>query len=130
MSGVAAARGDLRAHQDAVSLPVAEVVSRLQDVLGATMVAYLGEVGDTRAVAQWATGDRGPGDAATSRLRVAYQAVALLGGQGSQEVVQAWFWGEHPQLEDTAPARVLREQPLADAGPAVIAAARAFTTHG
>jgi len=36
----------------------------------------------------------------------------------------------NPQLDDVAPARVLREQPLEQAGPAVIAAARAFAAQG
>jgi len=43
---------------------------------------------------------------------------------------QAWFEGMNPQLDDVAPARVLREQPLEQAGPAVIAAARAFAAQG
>jgi len=130
MSMAASARGDLRAHHEAVSLPVAEAVSRLQGVLGATVVAYLGEVRDTRTVAQWAAGDRDPSDAVTSRLRMAYQAAALLGERDSSGVVQAWFEGMNPQLDDVAPARVLREQPLEQAGPAVIAAARAFAAQG
>ena len=120
------ARGDLRAHQESVSLSVPQIVSRLRDLLGATLVAYLGEVKETRAVAQWAAGDRAPSNAVTTRLRTTYQAAALLREKDSAGVVQAWFQGMNPQLEDLAPARVLREQPLDQAGPAVIAAARAF----
>lgn len=130
MSMAASARGDLRAHQDAANLPVAEVVSRLQEVLGATMVAYLGEARDTRAVTQWATGDRDPSDVATSRLRMAYQAAALLGQRDSADVAQAWLQGMNTQLNDVAPSRVLREQPLEQAGPAVLAAAQAFVAGG
>ncbi len=124
------ARSDLRAHQESVTFSDAQIVGRLRDVLGATLVAYLGEVKETRAVAQWAAGQRRPSGAVMTRLRTAYQAAALLGGVDSAGVVQAWFQGMNPQLEDMAPARVLREQPLDQAGPAVIAVARAFLAEG
>lgn len=130
MPTAVSARGDLTAHQEAVSLPVSEVVARLRGMLGATLVAYMGEVKETRAVAQWAVGDRDPSDVATSRLRMAYQAAALLGQRDSAGVTQAWFQGMNPQLHDVAPARVLREQPLDQAGRAVIAAARVFAVGG
>ncbi|WP_153506610.1 hypothetical protein [Cumulibacter manganitolerans] len=126
----ATARGDLQAHQEPVSLPVAEIASRLRDMLGATLVAYLGEVKETRAVAQWAAGNRVPSNAIATRLRTAYQAAALLRAKDSACVVQAWFQGTNPQLGDVAPARLLREQPLKEAGRAVIAAARAFAAEG
>ena len=142
----------------------ADIVGGLRDLLGATLVAYLGEVKETRAVAQWAAGERRPSTAAIIRLRTAYQAAALLGGAdhagvvrtayqaaallggadhagvvrtayqaaallgGADHagVVRAWFQGMNPQLEDVARARVLREQALDEAGPVIIAAARAF----
>lgn len=126
----ATARGDLQAHQESVSLSVADITSRLREMLGATLVAYLGEVKETRAVAQWAAGTRAPSNAIETRLRTAYQAAALLRANDSAGVVQAWFQGMNPQLGDVAPARVLRERPLQDAGPAVIAAARAFAAEG
>lgn len=130
MTTTTTARGDLRAHQESVSLPVAELVSRLRDLLGATLVAYLGEVKETRAVAQWAAADRAPSNPVTMRLRTAYQAAALLREKDSAAVVQAWFQGMNPRLDDLAPARALREQPLDQAGPAVVAAARAFAAEG
>jgi len=102
----------------------------LRGVLGATVVAYLSGVSQTRAVAQWAAGDRAPSEAVTARLRTAYQVVALLGERDSAGVVHAWFQGMNPQLDDIAPARVLREYPLEQVGPAVIAAARAFAAEG
>lgn len=111
-------------------MSVAEIVSRLRDLLGATLVAYLGEVKETRAVAQWAAGDRAPSNAVTTRLRTAYQAAALLREKDSAHVVRAWFQGMNPQLDDVAPARLLLEQPLDQAGPAVISAARAFAAEG
>ncbi len=107
----------------------ADIVGRLRDVLGLALVAYLGEVKETRAVAQWAAGQRRPSAVVMTRLRTAYQAAALLGGVENAGVVQAWFVGMNPALEDMAPATVLREQDLDQAGPAVVTAARAFTAR-
>ena len=121
---------DRHVHANEVLLPTSEVVSGLRDMLGATLVAYLGGVTETRAVAQWAARDRTPSNATETRLRAAYQAAALLRESDSPGVVQAWFRGMNPQLGDVAPARVLREQSLDEAGPAVIAAARAFVAGG
>jgi hypothetical protein len=54
----------------------------------------------------------------------------MLREKDSAGVVQAWFQGLNPQLDDTSPARALREQDLDMVGPAVIAAARAFAAEG
>ncbi len=130
MTSTTTARGDLRAHRESVTLDTAELVTRLRDILGATLVAYLGDVKETRAVAEWAAGVRAPSTATVTRLRTAYHAAALLREKDSAGVVQAWFQGLNPQLDDISPARALREHDLADTGPAVIAAARAFAAEG
>ncbi len=51
---------------------------------------------------------------------------ALLAEWNSPAVVQAWFQGMNPYLEDAVPATVLREAPVEDAAQRVLAAARAF----
>lgn len=111
-------------------MPVADLVTALRDLLGARLVAYLGSVGETRAVRQWSEGARTPGDAAVQRLRLAYQVAALLAERDDPTVVQAWFQGLNPQLDDQSPARMLREGDLDTAGPQVLAAARAFVAAG
>jgi hypothetical protein len=130
MASTTTARSDLRAYRESVALDTAEIVTRLRNMLGATLVAYLGEVKETRAVAQWAAGIRAPSNAIVTRLRTAYHAAAMLREKDSDGVVQAWFQGLNPQLDDIAPARALREQDHATVGPAVIAAARAFAAEG
>jgi hypothetical protein len=90
-------------------------------MLGATLVAYLGEVKETRSVAQWAAGVRTSSNAIVIRLWTAYHAAAMLREKDSAGVVQAWFQGLNPQLGDAAPSRALREQDLPTVGPAVIA---------
>ncbi len=120
------ARGDLQAYQDSVRRPDAQVVDALRQLLGARLVAYLGGVQETRAVRQWAAGERAPSAAVMQRLRTAFHVAGVLREKDSPEVVQAWFQGMNPQLADVAPARVLREGDLAEDGPRVLAAARAW----
>lgn len=126
----AVARGDLRAYEDSVRLPAMELVGRLRDLLGAKLVAYLGSVKETRAVRQWADGEREPSAQTLTRLRMAYRVATLLREKDSAAVVQSWFQGMNPRLDDVAPARLLREGDLEQAGPSVLAAARAFAAAG
>lgn len=108
-----------------------ELVDRLRGMLGAKLVAYLGGVKETRAVRQWASEERTPGDAVVQRLRLAYQVAGLIvESQNSPAIVQAWFQGANPQLEDRSPARVLRDDHPDKVGPQVISAARAFARVG
>ncbi|GAB3560877.1 hypothetical protein GCM10027344_14480 [Spelaeicoccus albus] len=123
-------RAWLKAYRDAVSLPVTTLVAELRDLLGARLVAYLGSVKETRAVRQWADGSREPSAATVTRLRDAYQIAVLLAAQEPRGVVQAWFQGMNPELDDVSPARLLREGPREDAGRRVSAAARSFAATG
>ena len=128
---VSSARPDLAAYASATRLEPAVLVKELRELLGARLVAYLGGVKETRAVRQWAEGTRRIASGEDlARLRVAYQAAALLAERDSTAVVQAWFTGLNPALADRSPARVLRETPVEAAGPQVLAAARSFAAVG
>ena len=87
------------AYERATRAGFDEVAAQLSELLGRKLVAYIGAVKETRAVNQWAAGNREPGSETQLRLRL-------------------------------APARVLRDVPLEDAGPAVLGAARAFLVGG
>ncbi len=130
MAAVTPPRGGLKAHQDSVRLPGPELVRDLTELLGAKLVAYLGSVQEARAVRQWADGGRAPSGEVMTRLRTAYHVAALLGEHDPRAVVQAWFQGMNPELDDIAPARLLREGRIDEVGPAVLAAARTFTSAG
>lgn len=120
-------RPGLHAHAQATRLDTAVVVKALRDLLGAKLVAYLGGVRETRAVRQWAEGARAIQDKTDERrLRLAYQVATLIAEGDSPEVVQTWFQGLNPQLEDRSPARLLREGDLDEVGPPILAAARSF----
>lgn len=112
-------------------LPPSQLVAELRELLGAKLVAYLGGVKETRAVRQWAEGEREvSGETDLRRLRLAYQAAKLLAERDTPAVVQAWFQGLNPNLDDQAPARLLREGALDEVGAQVLAAARQFAAVG
>ena len=121
---------DFAAHQRAIRAPFADVARELRELLGARLVAYIGGVRNTRAVREWAEGARAPSEDEQQRLRLALQVALLITQADDNEIAQAWFQGMNPQLEDRSPARLLRDADLDDAGPAVIAAARAFLVGG
>jgi len=127
----ASARPDLQAHDSAIRAPFHVVARELTDLLGARLVAYIAKVAETRAVHEWGAQGRGPKDASVApRLRLALQVASLIAQRDSPEVAQAWFQGLNPQLSDRSPARLLREGKLAEVGPEIVAAARAFVIGG
>ena len=103
----------------------------LRDLLGAKLVAYFGGVKDSRAVRQWAEGSRKIANRDdVERLRVAYRAARMINLRDSTQVVQAWFQGLNPFVDDVSPARLLRDAGVDADGPRVIAAARQFAALG
>jgi hypothetical protein len=125
------ARPDLDGYATATRADTAELITDLRELLGARLVAYLGGVRETRAVREWADGERTIRDVDDEqRLRIAYQAALLIVTRDKREVAQTWFQGLNPQLDDRSPARVLREEKPEVGGPLVLAAARAFAAVG
>lgn len=122
---------DLAAYEDSIRLEPAAIITELRARLGVRLVAFLAGVTETRAVHEWASGKRQVRDPdVMSRLRLVYQVVELIGACNSDGVVQAWFQGLNPKLGDRSPARLLRDGELAEVGPQVLAAARAFASVG
>lgn len=117
----------LGAYRESVTLPFPHLVVALRSKLGAQLVAYLGGVTDTKAVRQWAAGERRPTQVVEHRLRLVYQVAGVLAETTrTTSMVQAWFMGANPALGDRSPARVLREHPVDEVSTTVLAAARAF----
>jgi hypothetical protein len=114
------------AHAAAMSLPINAVVSRLIVLLGATTVATIGGVTETRAVAQWTDG-RVP--QRPNVLRFSLQLAWMIGGERSIDTVRAWFAGSNPHLNDQVPALMLRDQALHEIAGKMMAAARAFASR-
>jgi hypothetical protein len=114
------------AHAQAMSLPIAEIVRLLLEMLDATTVAVVGGVQETRAVHGWLSG-REP--QRPQVLRFALQLAAMIASTKDAEFCKAWFHGSNPHLDDRVPMIMLRDLPLADVQRDLLAAARIFATR-
>jgi hypothetical protein len=105
-----------------------EVVRELVDILGASLVAAIGHVKNTRTVRHWMQGEKQPEQ--IDRLRLALQVALFMQAAGeSKDVVNSWMRGMNLRLHDEAPAIVIADEPLDVARRDVMAAARAFLAH-
>src|SRR2546422_1141779 len=129
--GVDPLSANLSAFTEATRSPFPHIVKDVSGLLGPKLVAYIAGVVETRAVQQWAEGVSRPKEPDTEgRLRLAAQIAKLISARDNSAVAQAWFQGLNPQLDDQSPARLLREGDVADVGPKLLAAARAFVAGG
>lgn len=117
---------DRQAHERAMALDMAEVVRELVEILGATTVAALGGVQETRAVAQWMD-KREP--QRPNVLRFAFQLALMISPRKDGRVARSWFYGSNPQLDDGVPIYLLRDRSLEEIQQALIAAAREFAAR-
>jgi hypothetical protein len=118
-------RPDLEAHREAVTAAFPEVVRSLVSIIGRKQTAYIASVKDARAIDRWIEGGT-PQNDVEQRIRLAYHVATLLVKSDSAGVVQAWFVGLNPELNDNVPITLLREGSLEDDGKRVLNAARAF----
>jgi len=93
-------RTDLDAHGHVMSLRIAQVVEELVELLGASTVAVIGGVNETRAVQQWMS-EREP--QRQDALRFALQLATMIATSGNPERARAWFAGSNPHLDDKCP---------------------------
>jgi hypothetical protein len=125
------ARPDLSAHDHAARVELDVAVKELSELLGPKLVAYISAVTETRAVREWAEGVRVPRDGALeAKLRLVLHVASLIAQHDHPRVVQSWFQGLNPQLDDRSPARLIREGDLSEVGPLILSAARAFVSGG
>ena len=115
---------DVDAHEQAMALPIGQVVSMLIDILGPTLVAQIGGVSETRAVQQWTNG-REPHRQHILRFTLQL-ATMIVQADDNYESARAWFRGSNPRLDDAVPASLLRDEPLENIQGPLMKAARAF----
>jgi hypothetical protein len=123
-------RPDLAAHRRSIQAPFAQIVGELAEILGKKLTAYIGGVKDTRVVDRWMHGGVEPYRDAHRRIRLAYQIAKTLSEHDSPRVVQAWFIGLNPELQDRTPIRLLKEEEPEKVGPELLNAMRAFLAGG
>jgi len=117
---------DHLAHVQAMSLPIDEVVKQLVDLLGATNVAVIGGVSETRAVEQWMSGRK---PQRSHVLRCALQIGRMIAAAAEGELARAWIHGSNTSLDDAIPLLLLRDLPLPEIQGKLMAAARAFASQ-
>jgi hypothetical protein len=118
-------RPDLDAHRQAVTAAFPDVVRSLVSIIGRKQTAYIASVKDARAIDRWMDNATPHKDIA-QRIRLAYHVASMLRSSDSEGVVQAWFVGLNPELNDAVPITLLREGNLDIDGKRVLNAARAF----
>ena len=109
-----------------MSLDIKDVVARLVDILGLSLVATLAGVSETRAVSQWTTG-REPQQ--PQLLRFALQIALMITLPNDGAVTRAWFQGSNPHLDDRSPAEMMRTMDLSEIQGPLVGAARAFAAR-
>lgn len=126
MTQTGLARSALDAHSHAMELPIAEIVQELVDLVGATTVAVIGGVQETRAVQEWLTGRK---PQKPQVLRFALQLATMIAGEADREMATAWFHGCNPNVNDQIPMLMLRDDPLEEVQAPLLSAARAFAAR-
>jgi hypothetical protein len=122
-------RPDLLAYREATTLEFSKLVVELTRILGKKLTAYVASVKDARAVERWMGGSE-PYKGVEERLRLAYRLAKMISDHEGPRVVQAWFTGLNPELNDRVPVRLLREESIEAVGPEILGAARAFLAGG
>jgi hypothetical protein len=128
MAVLTSARPDLMARE-ATTLEFSNLVKDLTTIIGKKLTAYIASVKDTRAIDRWIAGSE-PYKGVEERLRFAYRLAKMIGDHDGPRVVQAWFTGLNPELNDRVPVRLLREADVETVGPEILGAARAFLAGG
>jgi hypothetical protein len=97
------------AHNKTIKLGIRDVVARLNSHLGATAVAALSDVRDSKLPYRWVNTD-GPEPSAKSieRLQLAHRLWMVLADAEGDHVARSWFLGSNPMLGETSPVLALR----------------------
>ena len=129
MAVLTSPRPDLLAYREATTFEFPRLVTELTGILGKKLTAYIASVKDTRAVDRWMAGSEAY-KGVEERLRLAYRLAKMISDHDGSRVVQAWFTGLNPELNDRVPIRLLREERVEKVGPELLGAARAFLAGG
>lgn len=97
-------------HAETTRLEIHELVGRMNMHLGASVVATLAGVNDSKLPYRWAKIDGPtPNNGALSRLTAAHRVWIMVADAESDHVARNWFVGANPYLGEQAPVLALRE---------------------
>jgi hypothetical protein len=105
------------------------LVRKLSHVLGRKLIAYIGGLQNVSYVDDWISGSASPGPQ-EARIRLAWQIAETLQKADHPKVVQAWFLGMNPDLEDSSAIQILQEQDPREAERRLAPAVRSFVALG
>jgi hypothetical protein len=118
---------EVAVYRQSVLEGFAPLVNLLRQTLGVGIVAKVAGIRETRAVNQWADGQRAVRSRTVeARLRLAYQAVTLLSQEYSPEVAARWFEHPCPLLDYRSPGTALASSSPEVVGQGFMSAAREF----
>lgn len=117
---IATIAGQARART--ARMDIREIVRRLNNALGATLVAALAGYKDRKVSYGWAKEDGPtPKVAAIKRLQFAYDQWQLVAEAEGEHVARMWFIGANPWLGNDSPIDAIREDRFKDVGNAAAA---------
>jgi hypothetical protein len=100
----------IAAQEETARMNIHELVQRLNSHLGATVVAALAGVRDSKLPYRWAkAGGTTPNAGAIDRLQFAHRIWVELSDAESDHVARNWFVGSNPLLGEIPPYMALRE---------------------
>lgn len=103
------AESTIRTHTQTLRLAPAELVHQLIQHLGATLVAVLADVRDSKLPYKWAKEDGPrPRPGGLQRLQVAHRAWDAVASAEGPDVARAWFIGANPRLDEQPPYLAIR----------------------
>lgn len=114
-----------RVEREASRCRLADMARYLQETLGQQVTAYVCGLKDPKMVGRWARGQK-PRPPADLRLRQAYEAVRLIAGAYGPDTAKSWLFGCNSQLDNEAPAYILRYAETFDSMRAIVPTARGF----
>jgi hypothetical protein len=112
-------------ENDSKTLPISELVDYLCRHLGRQAVAYMAGLKDPQMLADWIGGTE-PRRTNQMRIRYAYRAARMIIEAFDANTAEAWFFGSNSQLDEDAPAAVLRNARQVDDLRYLIPAVKAF----
>ena len=107
------------------AMPTLDLVRYLADMLGYELLAYISDK-STKTIKRWHSGATSPSLAVEQKLQTTVYVFQTILESDSDHVARAWLIGLNPQLDDEAPADLLRQGEYK----AVVTAAKAFVSGG
>lgn len=116
-----------RAYKESLTTDLPTAVTFLLDSVGARVTAAALGLADARPLYRWRGGTSHPKEhVVEDRLRILFRVVLEVSEAYGSRVASAFLRSANPQLDDQAPLVVLADGDPAEAGPRVVAAARAL----